>query len=173
MARLIERVRAHRSVSLAVVLLTCTAVAAVVGIADPRGEFRPQRQLFDPKEDGNWAALSIDGKKVSPSEYRVAILDRKVVGGRDGCNDWAYAGEAGTYGERMIETTLQYCPDNEVRRAYRAISYSSKASLLPDGRLTLATRDHHEIFARCKWKTVKESGPGWTSEVTQCVVITT
>lgn len=170
MASLIRRVQARPSVALAVVVLTCTAVVAAIGLVDPRGEFRLQRHLFAPKEDGNWAALSIDGKKVAPSDYRVAVLDRQVVGGRDGCNDWAYAGDADANGERMIETTLQYCPGNKLRQAYRALSYQSDANLLPDGKLQLASNGHQGIFVRCKWRTVKDSGPGWTSEVTQCVV---
>lgn len=93
---------------LAASLLALALALAVLGLASPRGGFHLWNSVFGPEEDGNWAALSIDGMKVSPDDFRVALNDRRVVGGRDGCNDWAYASEPDTEGERMIESTLQY-----------------------------------------------------------------
>jgi hypothetical protein len=170
MTEIVANLRERWRALLAVGLLLFALVVAIIGLADPRGRFRLGPSLFGPKEDGDWAALSIDGKAVPPFEFRVAVRDGRVAGGRDGCNDWAYASEPDARGERMIETTLQACPENELSRAYHIIAYDSEARLLPDGRLELAGRGHRAIFARCRWKDVKESGPGWTSQIARCVV---
>lgn len=155
---------------LAVSLLALALALATIGLVSPRGGFHIWHSLLGPKEDGNWAALSIDGKEVSPDNFRVALHDGRVVGGRDGCNDWAYTSEPDAKGERMIESTLQFCPETELQRAYYALAYVSEARVLPDGRLQLATKRHRATFTRCQWKDVHESGPGWTSDLTKCVV---
>ena len=155
---------------LAVSVLALALLWAIIGLAHPRGGFHPWHSLFGPKEDGSWAALSIDGHKVSPDHFRVTLYDRRVVGGRDGCNDWAYTSEPDASGERMIQSTLQLCPGTELRRVYHVLAYHSEARVLPDGKLQLAASRHRAIFARCRWMDVHESGPGWTSNVTKCVI---
>lgn len=160
----------RRRIAPVVMLLSATLIVATFGLADPRGELRPWHSLFGPREDGNWAAVNIDGRQVSPRDYRVALFNRKVVGGRDGCNDWAYASEADANGERMVETTLAECPDNDQGRVLRTLAYASKIELLADGKLQLSARGHRATFRRCRWKTVKESGPGWSSEAERCAI---
>lgn len=153
-----------------VVLLSAALILAVFGIADPRGLLHPWHSLFGPKEDGSWAAVSIDGRQVSPNDYRVAVFNRRVVGGRDGCNDWAYESEADANGERMVHSTMALCPETDQGQALRVLAHASNVELLPDGKLRLSARGHRATFLRCRWKNVKESGPGWSSEATRCVV---
>lgn len=157
-------------VILAVSLLIIAGGLALIGLVDPRNQMHPWHALFGPKEDGNWAASSIDGRAVPQFEFRVAVLDRKVVGGRDGCNDWAYTNEPGSGGERMIDTTLQFCPDNERGRIMRVLAAASNIKLLAKDKLQISAPGHQAVFRRCRWKTVKESGPGWNSQVRRCLV---
>ena len=164
------RPRNRMGLRLAIVLLLAALILALFGTIDRGGPFRPWHRLFGPKEDGDWAALSIDGRKVSPLNYRVAVFDRKVVGGADGCNDWAYSSEPDANGERTVESTMAFCPEQEQGQALRILAYASNVKLLPDGKLQLTGRGHSAVFVRCRWKTVKEGGRDWSSEVTRCLV---
>lgn len=170
MAKIGSEATKRRGIILLVMLLGAALVLTVLGLVDPRVQIHPWHSLFGPREHGNWAAVSIDGRKVSPRDYRVAVFNSKVVGGRDGCNDWSYASAADASGERMVESTMALFPENEKGRVLRVLAYASKVELLPDGELRLTARGHRAIFARCRWKNVKESGPGSTSKSTQCLI---
>lgn len=123
--------------------------------------------LFGPKEDGSWSALSIDRRPVSGQDYRVSVDGRKVAGGRDGCNEWSYQEGRDPNGARMIVQTLQACPeDDPVRLAYYALAHDERTrlSLQPDGTLRLAARGHEGLFRRCYWGVEKTP----TSTTTVC-----
>lgn len=166
-----KRIGQHAQIGFVVLLLAAAFSLMLAGIIDPRGQWRPWDGLLTADEDGSWAALSIDGRPVDPQQYRIAIADGEVSGGRDGCNSWGYSDEApDANGERTIVTTLVGCPeDDPVRQAYWRLASASRIALLPDGRLRLSADGHEAIFRRCEWKTERESGPGYSSERMVCV----
>ena len=151
-----KRKRRRSGIALAVLLLVLG-----IGHAFATGTLKPR--LLAPEQDGSWGALSIDGRRVSPRDYRLAVADGAVAGGRDGCNDWGFVeDEAGEVGERRIVSTLMECPDGDpARRAFWTLALQARLELLPDGTLRLAGHGHEAIFRRCRW--VRERPPEGTA----------
>lgn len=152
------RRRRRTGIALALTLLALGVVHAVA-----TGTLRPR--LFAPKEDGSWAAVTIDGRPIASDAYNIGIRDRQVAGGRDDCNDWGYDDDPpNAAGERMINSTLVGCPeDDPVRQAYWTLVIAPDAivELRADGMLRLAARGHEAIFRRCTW--TEEPFPAGTS----------
>lgn len=116
------------------------------------GTLRPR--LFVPEEDGSWSIVSVDGRPVPGGAYTIGITDGKVSGGRDDCNYWGFSEPADASGERMIETTLAGCPeDDPVRKAYWALATAPavRIELRPGGWLRIAARGHEAMLRRCEW----------------------
>jgi hypothetical protein len=112
-------------------------------------------RLFPPEEDGSWGAVLIDGQPVSPQAYYLTIRDRKVIGGRDGCNFWSFEEEPERGdGQRSINTTMALCVENVAERGYRAVAFSPSPSmrLRPNGSLEMAALGHQAVFRRCIWE---------------------
>lgn len=149
-------------------LLLLSFLLALIGLFGGARSGPVQRvtSWFAPPEDGSWAAISLDGRPVSWREYRVAVRDRRVVGGRDGCNDWAYQDERpDARGERSIISTLQACPEEPNGQAIRALAFSGTPVLRPDGTLLIRANGHLGIFRRCEWTTERTA----TSAIDTCV----
>lgn len=136
---------------------------------DPVGDWRPWDRLFGPEENGSWEAVSIDSQPVAPREFRITIGRGAITGGRDGCNDWTFTDEKpNAKGERTIESTLVGCPKTALTRAYYALLAQPSLRLQPDGRLDVRAGGHRAIFRRCRWRTERESGPGYSSSIRVC-----
>ncbi|MGE5562895.1 MAG: hypothetical protein ACM3ZV_06235 [Bacillota bacterium] len=121
-------------------------------------------------KDGNWTAIAIDGQRIGAERFRLVIRDGKVVGGRDDCNDWGYASEPDANGERSIISTLQACPDTDIRRRFQAIIASPTLDLTSDGRLRASGSGHSSVLVRCRWRNVHSTLPGGgTSDMARCM----
>lgn len=155
-----------------VMLLLAALLLMLASLLDRHGRGSPWARLIAPEEDGSWAAVRIDGRPVSPDEYRVSITEGQVAGGRDGCNDWAFSDDPPSRdGARMIVATAQYCPgDDPTRRAYRALMSGAEVRLQADRTLRISAGGHEGIFRRCHWENVRRSGPGYSSEHMMCIV---
>lgn len=150
-----------------VLALLLTGLALMLrGIFDPQGEWQP----FAPEEDGSWAAVSIDGRPVPPADYRLAIRAGAVAGGRDGCNDWSFTDDPpAANGMRMIVATLQLCPEDPVRTAYRKLAAPGARITLADGMLRVVGGGHEGLFRRCAWRTVRSQDESSSSRQSVCV----
>lgn len=125
-----------------------------LGLVQAGQDSRIVQRLTAPEVDGAWAAVSIDGRPVSWREWRLSVTSGKVAGGRDGCNEWGFTEPEVEGGERMIDTTLVGCPeDDPVRKAYWTLALARNMSprLRSDGSLRLAADGHEAIFRRCRW----------------------
>jgi hypothetical protein len=162
-----QRVR----VGIALVPLVCAFLIALAALLDPEGSWRSRLLSPPEKEDGSWSAVSMDGRPVDPHDYRLAVHQGRIAGGRDGCNDWSFLNEqpAGTR-DRMIFSTLQACPDpNPDRDAYAALRHAGRLQLLADGRLRATAGPHEAIFRRCRWQMQRVVTPQSFSETQVCV----
>jgi hypothetical protein len=144
------RRRGRSALALAVLILSLGVTHALV-----TGTWTPR--LFQPEEDGRWRAVSIDGRAIGRGrEFVVSLVDGKVSGGRDDCNDWGYSDQPpAADGARMIVTTLSLCVEEDgVREGYAAITSAPNLTteLRPDGTLRLAARGHEAIFRRCTYQ---------------------
>jgi hypothetical protein len=134
--------------------LALLGLLIALGLVQAGHDLRIVRRLTAPEVDGAWAAVSIDGRAVSWREWRIAVTDGKVAGGRDGCNEWGFDEPEVEGGERTITTTLAGCPeDDPVRKAYwlLAIARDTSPRLRGDGSLRLSAGRHEAIFRRCRW----------------------
>ena len=107
--------------------------------------------FFASPEDGNWAAVAFDGQRVVLQQYLISIKRGQIVGGYDGCNDWAYQeDESNQNAKRMIVTNLKECPDDTPARSYWALIAAPKIVLLNDRHLVVSGRKGRGHFSRCK-----------------------
>ena len=124
--------------------------------------------LFAAEEDGSWMAVTLGGQPAPPQEYFIGIRDRKVRGGRDGCNSWAYTDEGpDERGERSVTTTLVDCPEDPLSKAYHVIVFDPRMEILPDGTLLLSRNGYRGIFRRCHWRRRPTAS---NSEARECVL---
>jgi hypothetical protein len=149
-------------------LLIGALLLAAFGVLDPSGRWRPWSAWLAPEEDGSWLAVTIDRYRVEGQGYRVSVSDGKIAGGRDACNDWAYAAPDPN-GMAMIDTTLVGCPeDDPLREIYWRLTCEGRITLRADGRLRLSVAGHEAVFRRCEWRTVRIDRDGYHSEVRTC-----
>lgn len=152
-------------------MMAAAIVLFALSLAGYRSPADIWRALTAAPEDGDWTAISIDGRPVEPERYRITLVQKKVLGGRDDCNDWSYDDQRDKPGERMIVSTLVACPENDSRReAYWAIANNSTVTLRPDDKLLISGQGHSALMVRCRWKLVRESSsPVGISEVMRCL----
>lgn len=99
-----------------------------------------------PALDGRWRAVSIGGRPVGRGIYTIVVRDGRVVGGRDGCNDWGYVRHQGDW---AIESTAIGCPDDPLQRLYFAALDPETHRLQPrDGTLVVAAGGAQATFRR-------------------------
>lgn len=143
-----RRRRRRAAFALAFLLLTIGLVQALA-----TGTLRPR--LFVPEEDGAWGIVSIDGVPVRNGAWTITITDGKIRGGRDDCNYWSFSeSPRGAPGERMIETTLVGCPeDDPVRKAYWTLANApgTAIELRSEGWLRIKAQGHEAMLRRCEW----------------------
>jgi hypothetical protein len=112
-------------------------------------------QASDPASDGRydglWAATTIDRQVVAPDAFLVRIRGGRVVGGKDGCNSWAFdmTRPPEPDGTRTIATDLMACPGVPPRPAYwRALGNGNVPPIVTDqGELRLRAGGS-ELIAR-------------------------
>ncbi|TFI59458.1 hypothetical protein E2493_04505 [Sphingomonas parva] len=150
-------------------LLLGALLLSLLGLTDPSGRWRPWIALLAPEEDGSWLAVTIDGR---PAEgFRVSITGGRVAGGRDGCNDWAFAAPDPS-GGRTIDTILVACPeDDPLRESYWRLVQEGHVALRGDGRLRLAGDGHQALFRRCAWRTERIHNETRHSETRVCAPV--
>lgn len=105
----------------------------------------------DGPERGTWRAESFDGEDVFDFRFSIVVREGQIVGGRDGCNYWSFAGEPDPRtGERMIESTLAACAETPETRIYGALGRAPGAQLAlrGDDRLEVRNLGHTGMFRR-------------------------
>ena len=107
--------------------------------------------FFAAPEDGNWVAVSYDGKRAAPKQYSILVKYGQVVSGYDGCNEWAYQEQKTSQSaERSIVTNLKECSDNELTRTYWVLLAKPKLIALDERQLVLTGKRNRGHFRRCK-----------------------
>jgi hypothetical protein len=120
--------------------------AMALSVFDPRGHW--VAAAFGPPEDGNWIAVSIDGRPVTANAYSVFIEGGEPAWGRDGCNTWSFVDDGNGAG-RGIETTLVACTPEPLHVAYRRLVFGPhRLEIRPDGTLRLSGQGHEALFRR-------------------------
>jgi hypothetical protein len=74
----------------------------------------------DGRLDGLWRATAIDGQPVGRTEFLIRVRGGRVVGGKDGCNSWAFemTRPPEPNGHRTIVTDLMDCGPVPLEAAY-------------------------------------------------------
>ena len=108
------------AVRLIVPALFLALFMAMYWVAGPRLDWRA---WFDGPERGTWRALTLNGEDVFDDKYLVTIADGAIVGGRDGCNYWSFAGIDERTGERIYESTLAGCTPTPAMAVYRVLAH--------------------------------------------------
>ena len=89
--------------------------------------------------DGVWVLETIDGRRVAPDDYALALEDDRITGGRDGCNAWGYAAPEGD----LMIVDAQECPPSAEQRAYRrALPADRRVPPASGDRITIAGGGH-------------------------------
>ena len=104
--------------------------------------------------DGEWGAITIDGRRVAPGSFNVSVRNGQITGGRDGCNNWGYVEDQppASDGSRMIVSDAQGCPETAEQRGYRiAIGMGTPGlAKVPDGNLRIFAGGHEIVARRIK-----------------------
>ena len=163
--------RQKLSIAIALMLLGAGLGMSMLALTGPRSPQEAWASILASEMDGDWTAISIDGKALKPERYRISIRADEVSGGRDDCNDWGYAEERDQNGERMITSTLVGCPKGDpIRETYWALVYDPQVDQTPDGRLRVRGHGHEAILIRCRWRRVQETLPGGgVSDMMRCL----
>jgi hypothetical protein len=105
----------------------------------------------DGRHDGLWLAEAIDGERVAPERFLLRLRAGKVVGGRDGCNSWAFdeTRPPEPNGTRTILSDMMGCARTPRRQAYWAALGNGNATprITEEGGLRVKVGEH-EIVAR-------------------------
>ena len=102
-----------------------------------------------PEEGGAWQFTTIDGRDVESVGYNVHIRWRKVVAGRDGCNNCGVDGaNVLDYGDRIITIDLQECPPGPLDEAYWLLTQSTATMRMEGERLILHDEPHRGQLRR-------------------------
>lgn len=91
------------------------------------------RRARDGSLDGLWRATSIDGDPVGRTDFLIRIRGDRVVGGKDGCNAWAYdmTEPPAPDGTRLVLSAPMECPGIPARPGYwRALGNGNAAPAL-------------------------------------------
>lgn len=109
------------------------------------------RPVPDPSLDGLWRAERIDGDPVGRTEFLIRVRGGRVVGGKDGCNGWAFdqTRPPEPDGTRAVVSSCIGCPGiPSISEYWRAIGNGNAVPVLTrDGQLRLRAGGH-EILAR-------------------------
>lgn len=139
------------SIVIVLVLMVTAFAMAVLGFSGQRTPQELWDSVFASAEDGSWKAIAFDGRPVAPRNYLVAIRRGDVIGGSDDCNGWSFQDEEpDSKGERMIISTAQECPGDELRGIYWVLVHAPKIEQLSDRTLRLSRAGHHGLFRRCR-----------------------
>lgn len=117
-----------------------------LSVLDPRGRW--VAETFGPHDDGDWVAVSIDGRSIREAGFTLFIDGGEPRSGHDGCNRWSrIKNENGQVG---IESTLVLCtPPDPVTVAYRRLVFGEhKMALRSDDTLVLSGAGHRALFRR-------------------------
>ena len=119
--------------------------AFFLSVFDPRGRWVAEN--FGPREDGNWIALTIDGRQVRRGALSLFIDGGEPRSGHDGCNRWSRV--KNETGEAGVESTLVLCSPDPIGTVYRQLVFGPhKLDLRPNGMLVLTGSGHRALFRR-------------------------
>lgn len=101
--------------------------------------------------DGLWRATAIDGQPVGRTDFLIRVRGGRVVGGKDGCNSWAYdmTQRPEPDGTRMVVSDAMACPGIAQRPAYwRALGNGNAGPILSESGDLRLRAGGSEIMAR-------------------------
>lgn len=112
-----------------------------------------RQPAFDDGLDGLWRATAIDGDPVGRADFLIRIRGGRVVGGKDGCNSWAYdmTRPPEPDGTRIVVSDAMGCPGIAKRPAYwRALGNGNAVPMPTDTGALRLRAGSGEIVAR-RW----------------------
>jgi hypothetical protein len=117
-----------------------------LSVLDPRGRW--VAETFGPHEDGEWVAVSIDGRSLREARITLLVDGGEPRSGHDGCNSWSRTEDEN--GQVGTESTLVLCtPPDPVTAAYRRLVFGEhKMALRSDDALVLWGSGHRALFRR-------------------------